>query len=56
MRTKSEVVHKWANWLHNPYLPRTNENWPGNGRIGDIILALRGGGGAYAPPTLARKA
>ena len=29
--TKSEVAHKWAQWLHNPCCLGRNEKWPTSG-------------------------
>ena len=38
MKTKSDVVHKWADWLHNPCLLRTKSElarkWAGGGGWG----------------------
>ena len=47
---KSEMAHKWAKWLHHPYLlgapqcsaRRSNLKWPTNGQSGYIIPAFSG--------------
>ena len=47
--TKSEVAHKWTNWLHHPcrlggsptlQSGGQNQRWPTNGRIGYITHAV----------------
>ena len=48
--TKSEVAHKWADWLHHPYRlgllnaygRGQNQKWPTCGMIGYITPAVRG--------------
>ena len=50
-RTKSQVAHKWADWLHNPYRlwgsptlqsGGQNQQCPTSGRIGYITAAICG--------------
>ena len=51
MRTKSEAVHKWADWLHNPCLPRMKSELARKWVERLYNPCLAGGGGGGGCPT-----